>query len=210
MTFVLICTPAGERVHTKFFESCLEMQGHTLTQRAIPGLVAAHITAQGSILPDLRNKLAHKAVAENASHVLFLDTDMVFPPDSLIRLLKHDLDIVGVNYAMKRIPSMPTSESLDTTPNHTRKSTTGLGEVAYIATGVLLVKADVFRKLPMPWFLTPYSPTHGGYMTEDVYFCCLARETGFRIWCDHDLSKEVYHVGEREYHLSDVPGWDGA
>ena len=34
---------------------------------------------------------------------------------------------------------------------------------------------------------------------EDVYFCTMARVHGFEVWVDHDLSKEVTHIGQFEY-----------
>ncbi|GAI93114.1 unnamed protein product, partial [marine sediment metagenome] len=43
--------------------------------------------------------------------------------------------------------------------------------------GFLLVKREVFEKLPYPWF----SFEKGG---EDLYFCDKARENGFEIWAD--------------------------
>ena len=39
----------------------------------------------------------------------------------------------------------------------------------------------------------------GGLVGEDVYFCKLARERGFDVFVDHDLSKDCGHVGMLEY-----------
>ena len=37
-------------------------------------------------------------------------------------------------------------------------------------------------------------PEHG-YCTEDVTFCNKVRAAGNQIWIDHDLSREIRHVG---------------
>ena len=34
---------------------------------------------------------------------------------------------------------------------------------------------------------------------EDYYFCERAREAGFEIWCDGDLSRELAHIGQKAY-----------
>jgi hypothetical protein len=36
-------------------------------------------------------------------------------------------------------------------------------------------------------------------MGEDIYFCFKAREAGFDIWLEQDISKQVAHVGTRAY-----------
>ena len=43
-----------------------------------------------------------------------------------------------------------------------------------------------------PWFANHDAL---GYCTEDVVFCDRAREAGFRVLVDHDLSRELTHTG---------------
>jgi hypothetical protein len=52
---------------------------------------------------DARNHLADVAVnvIDGASHILFLDSDMTFPPDTLQRLLDHKVPIVGADYVKR-------------------------------------------------------------------------------------------------------------
>jgi hypothetical protein len=61
----------------------------------------------------------------------------------------------------------------------------------------------------MPWFQTTFQPeTPLDPMSDDIYFCRKAREYGFDIWLDHDLSMEIGHVGTLEYNHQMAPGAD--
>jgi len=61
------------------------------------------------------------------------------------------------------------------------------------------IKAGVFKALSEPWYETPWRTDKRGYIGEDVFFCNKARDAGFKIWIDHDVSKEIGHVGTFEY-----------
>ena len=59
----------------------------------------------------------------------------------------------------------------------TIEGTDGLIKIGGCGTGFLLVKREVFEKIPSPW----YSFEKGG---EDLYFSDKARQYGFDIWAD--------------------------
>ena len=82
---------------------------------------------------------------------------------------------------------------------YTMPESTGLQEVGSVGMGVMLIKANVFAKLAEPWFETPWRHDKRGYIGEDVFFCKKAREAGFKIWIDHDVSKEIGHIGMFEF-----------
>ena len=69
--------------------------------------------------------------------------------------------------------------------------------------GVMLTDIRVIKKLAalddgrsMFWFL--YFANDRSTLSEDYYFCQIAGRQGFDIWIDHDLSKEIKHVGTFE------------
>jgi hypothetical protein len=37
------------------------------------------------------------------------------------------------------------------------------------------------------------------FVGEDIYFCKLAQAHGFKVYIDHDLSKEVRHTGTMDF-----------
>jgi hypothetical protein len=100
---------------------------------------------------------------------------MRFPKDALVRLLAHDEDIVCANYAKRRFPTEPIAvrknqpgddaEHVDRV--YTEPDSTGLVEVDYCGMGVMLVKADVYKKMEFPWFAIPWVPAAEDYIGED-------------------------------------------
>jgi len=61
------------------------------------------------------------------------------------------------------------------------------------------------QALPNTCFEMLYVPELDDYQGEDWSLCNALHELGFKIWIDHDLSKEVGHLGEFEY-THDVVG----
>ena len=161
---------------------------------------------KGSILPRSRQMLAELAQKENATHLLFVDSDMVFPAYTLHQLLKHDKDIVAANCVTKVIPAHPTArqfslkEPAGTLVDSREKS--GLQKVWRVGTGVMLVRMSVFAKIEKPWFPITWNETNQDYTGEDWNFCRLCEEAGFDIWVDHDLSKHIGHIGALTYDTS--------
>lgn len=148
--------------------------------------------SSGSYISNNRIAIVRQALETNAGHILFLDSDMRFPADTLQRLLLHDKDIIGANYKQR------TQE--EWTARKDGKfigKGFGLGEVDTLGLGVTLIKRAVFEKFE-PWFAMPYDPQEKKQVGEDVYFCTMAKQNGFKIWVDHDLSHEVKHTGTVE------------
>ena len=193
--FLAVCMPAMDFIHTSLLTDMIRLMHHSMSTCA-----GFHpIVVRDTILQRSRTVLANAALEnERVSHVLFVDTDMHFPPDVAERLIKHDKDIIGVNYRHRRPGVDSTARGLDDqwVDSGSRE---GIEQVLHTGTGMLLVKRQVFEKLPKPWFETTYREKHDDWMGEDVFFCTMARVHGFDIWVDHDLSKEVTHIGQFEY-----------
>lgn len=185
---VAICTPCRDVVQAGYCYDLAQLLSHRPGTRYVQG--------RGIYIPNLRNDLARTVTAQGAGAVLFIDSDMRFPPDALTRLLKRDRDVCGANYRSRTQPELMTAQKGG---RHLESAgRTVLEEADVVATGMLLVKAHVFAALPYPWFSTPWDARQGKHLGEDVYFSKLAREAGYRLWVDHDLSREVRHTGETE------------
>ncbi len=193
---VAVCVPSGNTwtAPMAFQALCLAIHA-TAHVHVMPIMLAGDDTAQA------RNKLVRMARRAGADWVLWLDNDMVFPPDSLVRLLAHDLDIVGVDYRSRGAPFRRIGVFLDGS-KESRERDSGLLEMGVIGFGLILMRAAMFEQMPSPWFARTWAKEHSslgnpdGFSTEDAYFCHCARQYGHRTWCDLDLSKEVQHVGE--------------
>jgi hypothetical protein len=155
----------------------------------------------GIYIADLRNKAVKAAQAAGASHLLFLDSDMRFPEDTLDRLLQHNLDIVAANYVQRTMSEWCVARS-EGVPVQSQ-GRTGLQVVDSTGTGVMLIRMSVFDQLPTPRFDTPCD---GQVFTgEDVFFCQRAQMAGFDIFIDHDLSQDVRHQGSVELSVQSQP-----
>lgn len=201
MRRIAICVPARDMVHTSF---CFDLASMIATHRTTVGDALLPMTSEGTLVQAQRQELAEQAVKAGATHILWLDSDMRFPPDLLEQMLKHDKDIVSVNCSKRKEPVGPTANAVDLTLIYPDPDKEGLEQVVMIGMAVMLMKTDVLEKMEKPWFDTPWWHEKGYHIGEDMYFCGRAQKAGASIWIDHDLSWEIKHLGTRPYGMVDV------
>ena len=194
---VCICVPMRNRyVHNKFVASLM-----TLLK---PG-VGQYIDCIGGVIHESRNLLVEKALELSGTHILFIDDDMEFDPESLIKLLEDDVDIVCGLAFHKVAPYDPVIYKLyenngriDILANEKIKQ--GLVEVDAIGSAFVLIRRQVFEKMERPWYkwgdksLGIY--TESGGLGEDISFSLHAKKQGFKVHCDTDLI--ITHLGFEE------------
>lgn len=206
---VCIGIPSAGMWHGKFGMDLLQMVLITLAHET-PGyshvdVVIKHV--MGSTIWRQRSDIMQMAVDMECTHLLFVDTDQTFPSTTLQRLLSHKKEIVSCNIAVKKIPSCPTARRLvrdEAVMVFTTRESTGLEEVWRIGTGIMLIDLSIIPRLPQPWFKVSWGDESEQY-GEDWWFCMLLERAKIPIWIDHDLSKEVGHIGLMEYQHFHVP-----
>jgi hypothetical protein len=166
-----------------------------------------------------RNMLMDNALQSDATHLMFIDTDIAFPKDGIRRLLVHDLPIVGGSYHYKKDPvdgvAKTTVKPLMTdvdgnTPADWTMDRTKPFECRALPTGFMLINLDVIKSLEPPDFAgdregnSEAGPrkwfdfgSYAGFVGEDVYFCDYLRNQGVPIWCDPTIP--LGHVGNKVY-----------
>ncbi len=199
---ILIGVPSLGDVDMSCAMSLVSMIGYTL--KMTPHILApAFVTS--SLLPELRNTFVQMAKDANADYLLFIDADMKFPHDMLIRMLEHDVDIVTTNYVTKsETMSKYTATGLDGMRFETKREMTGLSEISLGATGTMLINMKVFDNLRKPYFWLFWDEVNQRAFGEDYYFCHKARCAGNKVWIDNDLTKQVFHIGRKEYNIEDA------
>jgi hypothetical protein len=161
-------------------------------------------TSMGTLIFDQRNNMVETALQDGCTHILFIDADMRFPNDSLIRLLRHNKGIVGVNATTRSEPVKPTAKKLEVREDSVvwhpvwSKEATGIEIVDGIGCGVMLIDAEVIKGIEKPYFYFEQLPNHK-ILGEDIYFCIKASDAGYQTYVDHDLSKEIKHIGSYQY-----------
>jgi len=190
---VAICIPSHTDAPVKFAIALAALVGSSMD------IGVSLINIQGAYLPNARTSGVEKALKMGAEHVLFVDSDMLFPPDGLHRLLAADKDIVGTNYIRRGAPH----DSLAKAKNGVDQDVQGVVEVEQLPTGFMLIKCGVFDRIAKPWFLTPWVEERSVILGEDYYFCDKARANGLSIWMDCELSAKIIHLGEVGYRWVD-------
>lgn len=153
------------------------------------------LNRRASMLSQSRESLLQEAIDRECTHMLLLDSDMTFPDDTAHQLFKHNRTYVGANYVRKTIPSSPVTAALGGGLTFTDPDSTGIEEVLHIGMGVALLRLSDVKDIPSPRFTMEWNPELDCYSGEDVFFCGKLAEHGVPVYVDHDLSKQVTHVG---------------
>lgn len=155
---------------------------------------------QSSLLPMQRSELCQAALDANCTHVFFVDTDMAWNPRHLARAIHWNLPIVAANCVTKCFPSIPTAADFQKKRVYTSPESTGLQQVMQVGTAWMLIDTAVLRKMKYPFFQLWWNENNKEWLGEDMYFSRMAmEEAGAPIVVDHDISKEVKHIGDFFY-----------
>lgn len=139
------------------------------------------------------------------THMMWIDSDVLFTAEDILKLLAHDKDIVTGCYIMHDNAHYPLVEKmvdahflekghyefLDRKTLDDKKDN-GLFTVEYTGFGFLCVKHGVFESLKYPYFRPEILDfgTDGRIMeqaSEDVSWCMRVRELGYTVWCDPEV-----------------------
>jgi hypothetical protein len=182
VTKVLICVPTAEFARRAdfydYFNALDKPEGTMLT------------FAHGQSPAKNRNIMIRTAFEQNATHVLFIDDDVLLPVDGLKRLLAHDKDVVSGLYLLRNYPHLPVMFEEWFDDGRCRyafldSNTSGLKEVVNIGLGCVLIKTEVLRAMTDPWITLGQIDQEG--WSDDVHFFNKVRQAGFRMYVDTDV-----------------------
>ncbi len=196
---VAVCIPSGEMVHADFMLSVL----HLVQNARVGGFRVSMVNAKFSIVAEARNLCVGAALDAKAEWLLFLDSDMVFPHDTIKRLMSREVPIVGATYPRRMLPLGFIGSRLDGAAFSLADK--GMVEASRLPTGCLLIHASVFDKLKAPFFRCGYSEEAGKVLSEDFWFSDRVRELGLPLWCDMDLARQIEHIGSFRFNLREKP-----
>lgn len=122
-----------------------------------------------------------------------LNDDMMIPPDTLQKLIKHQKDVVVPLLVGHEIPHEPLfydyREGDDYRHKFLEPGDRGLVRGVGSGGGGMLIARHVFDAIPDPWWEN-HMVYSGGRppikSTEDFDFCRKVEDAGFEIWCDLD------------------------
>jgi GT2 family glycosyltransferase len=189
-----VCLPNMGQIHIQTMRSLLDLDipkpYHCLDRREVT-IDQARNELTGAVIYDL--------ACADVTHLLWIDDDMVFAPDSLQRLLAHDLDIVGGLCHGRRAPHYAPillkkqgGSLMGYAYQH--DYIRGLVEVDATGGAFLLVKREVFVSIENKFTTPGEGPWSHRGSGEDTAFCERAKECGYKIFVDTSL--EIGHIAE--------------
>jgi len=185
-TPVCWAVPCDEIMYSKFFVYFVKHAGFMPWD--------SWATSEGTYIGKARNHL-HRRFVENKTvpYLMMLDSDIVFPPNLLTRLMAHKLPIVGGWYKDKHAEDhhpavydyVEEKDGVDYW-RHREKPGEGLEKVDGMGAGCWLMTREVAEALGPE----PYETFGGG---EDMKLCKKLMELGIPLHVDWSLN--LAHVG---------------
>jgi len=160
------------------------------------------IATEGYTIAENRSYCLNRALREKCTHLLFIDDDMTFPPDTIEKLLSVEKPIVGVNSYSRKLPLTTTIGRLHPNGSYiSPEDATPMPESPFecysIGFGIALIDLEVIKRMKPPYFSFKAHPSGFTEEGEDGYFCRKARELEIEVWADPRI--EVGHIGEFIY-----------
>lgn len=174
---------------------------HDLTLLDVPDGSVINFQRSASVVQNLNAAVQDLMADEALEWAWFIADDHAFRRDVVLRLLARDLDIVvplvtrrGPPYSLVVFDEHVGEDEYGRRMYHTIQFDElppegGLIELAACGSAGMLVKREVFEKIPFPWF----ENSDGMTCNEDVEFCRKAAEAGYSIYCDTDA--QIGHIG---------------
>jgi len=185
---------------TKLIVTCLEnnIKFTISNQQSSVVYYVRNLCLGGDVLRGINQKPFDGKI--DYTHMMWIDSDIVFNPEQFIKLLNYDKDVVSGIYKMAGGKQFATVEKMDEEffkKNGTFKFWTdedikdkkGLIEVDYTGLGWILIKKGVFEQLEYPWF-RPLWKEFGNikdFTSEDSALCMMLKEKGIKIYVDPEI-----------------------
>jgi len=217
MVRILVGTPLASKnsVHEDF-RVCYENAIITCARNKIEVVSSVMV---GSLLPSNRIRLCDKAIERECDYVVMMDSDMVFDAEAIVRLIGHNKDVISGLYFKKQPPYEPLAYMRSSKGEYSHIDNIekgGLLDVDAVGAGLLVIKTSILKDMPKPWFACPplfltYDKKSGFALKkkgiknlclgEDMWFCYLAKQSGFDVVVD--LDTKCYHIGDFHFGLSE-------
>lgn len=190
MTYVAYCVPSGDTWKT---DTAVAFGG-LCARSSLEGIETCIMNFRVCSVAHSRNLhvLECLKLQPRITHIMWIDSDMSFPPDGLVRLLAHDKDIVGAFYPQK-VPPYKTVGHPETLAD--AESGAKLIKATIIGGGFVLAKREVYERIEDPWYEERYWAGNAGLGSDDVVFSHKCRLAGIELWADLSLSREIGHSG---------------
>ena len=182
---IAVCVLSQDMLHADF--------AFAFNEAVVAALGAGYGVGVKNFRSSIVEKGRHDAVcwakSMEADKVLFLDSDMSFPANTIKDLVKHDKPVIGCDCVRRR---PPIERLVKVAPGTLR---VGLQQVASLCGGIFMADAAVFAKIGEPYFEVQWDDDKKEFIGEDRNFFAKCQALGIPQFCDFDLSEKVLHIG---------------
>lgn len=160
-----------------------------------------------SLVYDSRNLLSLYAIEKGFDNVLWLDSDMLVPPNALTKLAAYGMDMVTGLYVKRHEPVEPVLYEKIEEPERGKDGTLianissytdyphdSFFPIAGCGFGCVLTSTKLLKNV---W--DKYGPAFNPFpwASEDISFCHRVNQLGYQIYCDSSVS--CGHIGTYVY-----------
>ena len=173
-----------------------------------------------SLVSRARNAAVAHFMASTATHLFFIDSDILFNPNDVVKLLKENKPVIGGIYPKKYLKSQSGSFHVEFTANGKVGLEEHLCTLDYIPAGFLCINRETIQTLmdkkpelkytnnidgyqseqAAPYFFDLFQTKideNNHYLSEDYGFCSLLKETQIPIYAYPNIT--LGHVGHFNY-----------
>jgi len=188
-----VLVPCRDMLHAAFAKSLTEL----VKLNTSSGIDTHVIMDASTVLLTQRERLGLEAQKVGAEYMLWLDSDMVFPATTALRLMAHNEPVVAANYIRRQLPAKGVAyETIGDWQNPLPfEPQDELAPVEGIGMGCMLVKTAILSKIAQPWFEFGWTPESNDHLGEDMIFCQKMAQAGYTVKVDTQLSMEMRHLG---------------
>ena len=193
---LLVAVPTTDYVHAEFMNSLTGLE----TKLARDGVDFDEKIVGGTLVYIARNKLAARAIEGGYTHVIWLDSDMVFKPDIVDDLMFCGKEMVCGAFVSRRPPYGPcVYTSIEDPANMIQVTNFGTEPFRVDGCGfaTVLTSVELLRDVEEK-FGACFRPTEK--YGEDLAFCYRVKQLGREIWCEPTV---------RPGHIAHIPVYAG-
>ena len=211
MSKILVCVPTLDSVSASFHASQMML-------RWDDGNKYAYSVKSNSLTYNARNEFALDAINGKYDYMVFVDSDILMEPDTILRLVK-DIESSGADLVTgicfkRRLPTSPViyksidwsedavlgaQEFVEAYEDWPREG--GLFEIEGCGMGCCAIRVEMVPEMVAAFRMGPFTPLPR--LSEDLSFCWRLKKLGKKMLCDPRVL--VGHVGMWIYRQSD---WD--
>ena len=206
-----VLVPVGNSIEPECERGLMVLESHGYQVRRVRGFSQIDVA---------RNSIASSAIKDGFEETFWIDSDIGFSPDDILRIRQRNIPLCCGIYPKKGLREIACHVIPGTADIRFGEKDGGLVEVLYAGAGFFHVRSEVYHAIErqfglricdarfgtpnLPYFQPLVKQTSAGdwYLGEDYAFCERARVCGYKIMADTRV--RLRHFGKYGYSWEDI------